>query len=54
MNLKKKHNLEPIKGNKFSILDVDDLCQMASDVNINIGNDNNDKSSILNTLIVAY
>jgi hypothetical protein len=53
MNLKKKQNLEPIEGNKFSVLDVDDLCQMANDVNINIGNDNKDKSSILNTLIVA-
>jgi hypothetical protein len=53
MNMKKKQNLEPVKGNKFFVLDVDDWCQMASDVNINIGNDNKDKSSILNTLIVA-
>jgi hypothetical protein len=53
MNLKKKHNLEPIQGNKFSVPDVDDLWQMSSDVNINLGNDNDDKSSILNTLMVA-
>jgi hypothetical protein len=53
INLKKKQNLEPVKGNKFFALDIDDLCQMASDVNINIGNDNKDKSSILNTLIAT-
>jgi hypothetical protein len=47
VNLKKKRNLEPTKGNRFISLQVDDLSQMAKDVNIKVDSEGSDQDSIL-------
>jgi hypothetical protein len=51
MELKKKKNLEPMKGNRFEILQFNDLNQMSCDVNIKVGNNINDKINIINNMI---
>jgi hypothetical protein len=47
---KKKKNLEPVKGNRFASLQIEDLSQMANDINIRVGNSRGDKDRILNKL----
>jgi hypothetical protein len=51
MELKKKKNLEHIKGNKIDTLQFDDLNKISCDVNIKVGNDKYDKTSIIDNLI---
>jgi hypothetical protein len=36
MELKKKKNLEPLKGNAFASLHTDNLCRIASDVSLKL------------------
>jgi hypothetical protein len=51
MELKQKKNLEPIKGNSFSVLQSDSLNQIALDVNLKIGSDVNEKDRIIYSLL---
>jgi hypothetical protein len=49
----KKKNLEPVKGNRFAALQVDELIQMTIDANIKVANSYSDRSRILNNLLKA-
>jgi hypothetical protein len=51
MEMKREKNLEPMKGNKFDILQFDDLNQISCDVNIKVGSDKYDKLGIIDNLI---
>jgi hypothetical protein len=51
IELKKKKNLEPLKGNIFAPLQCDDLDVMSMDINIKVGLDKSDKFKILNNMI---
>jgi hypothetical protein len=53
MNLKKKKNLEPLKGNSFAPLQAESLSILSRDINIKIGNDLHDNESIIDNLIKA-
>jgi hypothetical protein len=44
MQIKKKKNLEGIKGNSFAILQIDYLNQIAQDASIETGCDNDDNA----------
>jgi hypothetical protein len=50
MELKKKKNLEPLKGIPFAALQIDDFNQISSVVDIRIGMDK-ENSKIINNLI---
>jgi hypothetical protein len=54
MELKKKKNLEPTKGNRFSILPFSDLNQMSKDINIKISKDNSESKNIIDTESKRY
>jgi hypothetical protein len=47
MDLKKKNNLEPIKGNSFAILQSEELNHLTMDVNIKIGMNGEDSGRII-------
>jgi hypothetical protein len=51
MDLKKKNNLEPIKGNSFAILQYEELNHLTMDVNIKIGMNGEDSGRIIQNLI---
>jgi hypothetical protein len=51
MELKK--NLEPLKGNSFTVLQLNDLEQLASDVNIAIGSDKDHRTMLINNMVMA-
>jgi hypothetical protein len=51
MELKKRKNLEPTKGNSFAVLQVDKLNKVAMDVNIKIGKDRDESCRIINNLV---
>jgi hypothetical protein len=53
MKLKKKRNMEPVKGNKFVVLQFSELNQISKDVDIKIGHDKSDSISIINDMIVS-
>jgi hypothetical protein len=53
VNLKKKRNLDPTKGNRFLSLQVDDLCQMTKDVNNKVDSEGSGQDSILKKMIMA-
>jgi hypothetical protein len=53
MNLKKKRNLEPTKGNRFLALKIDDLSQMAKDVNIKVVNEGSGQDNLFNKMLIA-
>jgi hypothetical protein len=51
MELKQRKNLEPIKGNSFSALQIDTLNQIALDSNIRIGGDNEENEKLIDNLV---
>jgi hypothetical protein len=51
MKLKKKRNMEPVKGNKFVVLQFPELNQISKDVDIKIGHDKSDSITIINDTI---
>jgi hypothetical protein len=51
MELKKKKNLEPVKGNHFTSLHPDMLNQMAIDVNLKFGENSDEANFIINNLV---
>jgi hypothetical protein len=51
MDLKRKKNLEPLKGNKFSILHADSIEQLASDVRIQLGCDESESEKCMSRMI---
>jgi hypothetical protein len=51
VNLKKKKNLEMVKGNKFAPLQLDALNDLSKDVNIKIGSNGHDRETIISDLI---
>jgi hypothetical protein len=51
MGIKKKKNLEPLKGNSFAPLQSDDLNVLAMDINIKVGRNDSENSNILNKMI---
>jgi hypothetical protein len=51
MELKK--NLEPLKGNSFTVLQLNDLEQLASDVNIAIGSDKDHRTMLINNMVMV-
>jgi hypothetical protein len=51
MELKQKKNLDSLKGNSFTTLNVDYLNQIAHDVNINVGDIASDSIEIIDNLI---
>jgi hypothetical protein len=53
IELKKKKNLEAVKGNKFVPLQYDELNQISKDIKIKIGHDKSDSISIINDMIVS-
>jgi hypothetical protein len=53
MNLKKKRNTEPTKCNRFLALQIDDLSQMAKDVNIKVDSEGSSKDNIFNKMLIA-
>jgi hypothetical protein len=53
MELKKKRNLEPMKGNKFDALKFDNLHALACDVNVKIGIDFDETRQIIDNLVIA-
>jgi hypothetical protein len=50
MDLKKK-NLDPIKGNPFAALSLDSLNQIAKDVSISIGMDEDENHRLIDNLV---
>jgi hypothetical protein len=51
MELKRKRNLEPLKGNRFVVLQFDSLKQFAQDVHIKLGVDTTECDEFINKLI---
>jgi hypothetical protein len=51
MELKRKRNLEPVKGNRFAALQLPELNQISKDIDIKIGHDKSDSMNILNDMI---
>jgi hypothetical protein len=51
MQIKKKKNLEGIKGNSFTILQIDYLNQIAQDASIEIGCYNDDNAWVIDNLV---
>jgi hypothetical protein len=51
MQLKQKKNLDFLKGNSFTVLDVDYLNQCAAGVGVELGNNPDDANLIINKLI---
>jgi hypothetical protein len=51
MELKKKRNLEPVKGNRFAALQFPELNQISKVVAIKIGHDKSDSVTIINDMI---
>jgi hypothetical protein len=51
MKLKKKINLEPVKGNRFVVLQFSGLKQISKVVAIKIGHDKSDLVTIINGMI---
>jgi hypothetical protein len=52
MALKQKKNLEPLKGNSFSILTSDYLNKVTRDVDLDLGLDKSEANEIIDNLIV--
>jgi hypothetical protein len=51
MELKQRKNLEPFKDNSFAALQFESLNQIVDDANIKIGNNKDDKATLINKLI---
>jgi hypothetical protein len=51
MELKKKKNLESVKGNSFSALQAENLAKIVEDINILVGCNNAESSLIVDNLI---
>jgi hypothetical protein len=51
MQIKKKKNLEDVKGNSFAVLQVDYLNQIARDASIRIGRDNEENVKLIDKLV---
>jgi hypothetical protein len=51
MRIKKKKNLEPLKGNSFAPLQSDELNALAMDINIKVGRNDSENSNILNKMV---
>jgi hypothetical protein len=52
MELKRKKNLETLKGNFFAALQCDDLEQLAYDVNIRRDSDEENISLLINNMMI--
>jgi hypothetical protein len=50
---KKGKNLEPLKDNSFAVLHLDELAQLANDVNIAIGSDKDHRTMLINNMVMA-
>jgi hypothetical protein len=51
IELKKKKDLEPVKGNKFAALQYDELNQISNDIDVKIVQDKSDSINIIDDMI---
>jgi hypothetical protein len=51
MELKKRKNLEPMKGNFCAALQVENLVKLACDIKLHVGDDKSESKMIIDNLI---
>jgi hypothetical protein len=51
MDMKNKKNLEPLKGNPFSVLQTNALNQIASDASVSLGGSIDEKFKLIDDMV---